>query len=177
MIRLSRLDRKNPSWKDGPFLSQGKIVDYFEATPYSLAVSRCPLPLRRKKLYSSDSGDNVTSENYYGSYHIMPLPSSSRASVSKQSKEGSPLGVSLLTAEKASERFLRFRGIIFLIDVDALFLRQCLCCLLPNVGAFIRSDIHLASFRNVECLIEVRHRAKSASGAGFVWRMHVFFDL
>ena len=108
---------------------------------------------------------------------IMTLPSSSRASVSKQSKEGSPLGVSLLTAEKASERFLRIRGIIFLIDVDALFLRQCLCCLLPNVGAFIRSDIYLASFRNVECLIEVRHRAKSASGAGFVWRMHVFFDL
>ena len=32
MIRLSRLDRKNPSCKDGPFLSQGKIVDYFEAT-------------------------------------------------------------------------------------------------------------------------------------------------
>jgi len=49
VIRLSRLDRKNPSWKDGPFLSQGKIVDYFEATPYSLAVSRCPLALRCKR--------------------------------------------------------------------------------------------------------------------------------
>ena len=31
----------------------------------------------------------------------MPLPSSSRASVSKHSKEGSPPGVSLLTAEKS----------------------------------------------------------------------------
>ena len=132
-----------------------------------------PQPLE-PALWHSACTNFVSSMRLHG---IMTLPSSSRASVSKQSKEGSPLGVSLLTAEKASERFLRIRGIIFLIDVDALFLRQCLCCLLPNVGAFIRSDIHLASFRNVECLIEVRHRAKSASGAGFVWRMHVFFDL
>ena len=93
-----------------------------------------------------------------------------------QRKEGSPPGVSLLTTEK-SPGTLRFRGIIFLIDVDALFLRQCLCCLLPNVGTFFRSYIHLASFRNVECLIEVRHRAESAGSTGFVWRMHVFFDL
>ena len=51
VIRLQGLTEKiHP--QDGPFLSQGKIVDYFEATVPGLAVSRCPLTLRRKKLYT-----------------------------------------------------------------------------------------------------------------------------
>ena len=145
------------------------------AWPCSITM---PANFAPEKSYTpSDGGDNVTSENHHGGFPYQFLSRHVERQIQRLSKEGSPSGVSLLTYEKAPERFLRIRGIIFLIDVDALFLRQCLCCLLPNVGAFIRSDIYLASFRNVECLIEVRHRAKSASGAGFVWRMHVFFDL
>ena len=51
VIRLQGLTEKiHPSGR-AIFIAE-KIVDYFEATVPGLAVSRCPLTLRRKKLYT-----------------------------------------------------------------------------------------------------------------------------
>jgi hypothetical protein len=78
-------------------------VDYFEATVHGLAVSRCPLTLRRKKLYTSDSRCNVTDKNHHGSFPYQFLSSQAAEPRQKQSKDGSPPGVSILTNEKAPE--------------------------------------------------------------------------
>ena len=53
MIRLQGLTEKiHPEGTCQILCAASNFVDYFEATPYSLAVSRCPLTLRRKKLYT-----------------------------------------------------------------------------------------------------------------------------
>ena len=53
MIRLQGLTEKIHPGRTGQILcAASNFVDYFEATVRGLAVSRCPLTLRRKKLYT-----------------------------------------------------------------------------------------------------------------------------
>ena len=99
MIRLSRLDRKNPSEGRAKFYAQRQILWIISgqlriALQYHDARYLCG----GKGASDRTMSTFISSMQLHG---IMPLPSSSRASVSKQRKERSPPGVSLLTAEKS----------------------------------------------------------------------------
>ena len=54
---------------------------------HGLAVSRCPLTLRRKKLYTSDSRCNVTDKNHHASFPYQFLSQGSSRAKSK-TKQG-----------------------------------------------------------------------------------------
>ena len=107
MIRLSRLDRKNPSAGRAKFYAQRQILWIISgqlciALQYHDARYLCGGKGMSDGTMSTFNFINAASRN-----HATPVKQ--RASVSKHSKEGSPPGVSVLTDEKAPER-LRFRG-------------------------------------------------------------------